>query len=295
MRNLCLSLLIVVAVVVAGCAGGAGTASTPTPSMPSVNEAVTPTPDDAVAAETGQISIAGSTTVQPLAEKLAEVFVATNSGIRIDVAGGGSSSGVKAGGDRTVDIGMASREIRASELETYPDLQIYEIAFDGIAIVAHLEVPVDELTLDEVRGIFAGEITDWSEVGGPNQPITIISREEGSGTRGAFEELVMGETPITDRAIFQDSNGKVRTALTGTPYAIAYLSFGYVDDSVLIVAIDGVDPSVENVLNGSYPVVRPLNFVTGGEPESIVKLFLDWVFGDAGQAVVTDQGYIAVK
>ncbi|MBN1246356.1 MAG: substrate-binding domain-containing protein, partial [Anaerolineae bacterium] len=127
-------------------------------------------------------------------------------------------------------------------------------------------------------------------------PITVISREEGSGTRGAFEEMVMGEdAAITDSAIFQDSNGKVRTAVSSTPNSIAFLSFGYLDNSVLAIAVDGVEPTVENAINGTYPVVRPLNMVTLGEPEGAVKAFLDFVMSVEGQAIVEEEGFIAVK
>jgi phosphate transport system substrate-binding protein len=253
-------------------------------------------PEPEPADEGGQISIAGSTTVQPVAEKLAEVYMEANPDVKIDVAGGGSSSGVKAAGDGTADIGNASREIKNSELETYPDLNIFTIARDGIAVVAHPEVTVDELTIEQVREIFAGNVTNWSEVGGEDQPITVISREEGSGTRGAFEDMVMGDDAvITDGAIFQDSNGKVRTAVSSTPNAIAYLSFGYLDNSVLSISVDGVEPTVENAVDGSYPVVRPLNMTTNGEPTGIVKAFLDWILGPEGQEIVEEQGYIAVQ
>ncbi len=298
MRHIWISLLVMVALLVVACGGQPIADPTATP-MPAASESVADASDaDPVSQNpgaAGQISVAGSTTVQPLAEKLGEAFMALNPEIRIDVAGGGSSSGVVAAGDGTADIGNASREIKASELETYPELELYTIAQDGIAIVAHAELAVDDLTLDQVRGIFAGRITDWSEVGGETQPITVISREEGSGTRGAFEELVMGDDAITDSAIFQDSNGKVRTAVSSTPNSIAYLSFGYLDSSVLIVAVDEILPTTENVLNGSYGVVRPLIMVTNGEPTGIVAAWLDWIMSSDGQAVVSDQGYIAVR
>jgi phosphate transport system substrate-binding protein len=155
---------------------------------------------------------------------------------------------------------------------------------------------VDELTIEQVREIFAGTITNWSEVGGDNAPITVVSREEGSGTRGAFEDMVMGDdAAITDEAIFQDSNGKVRTAVSSTPDSIGFLSFGYLDASTLPVYIEGVEPSVENAQNGSYPVVRPLNMVTLGEPTGLAEAFLSWIMGDEGQVIVEDEGYIPVN
>ncbi|MBN1875992.1 MAG: phosphate ABC transporter substrate-binding protein [Anaerolineae bacterium] len=298
MRRLWLVVLVIVALLVTAC-------GTPTsvPAMEAPVQQETEAPEKTQESEAtqelekseGQISVAGSTTVQPLAEKLAEVYTAKHSDIKIDVAGGGSSAGVKAAGEGTTDIGAASREVKDSEKETYPDIKIFVIARDGIAIVAHPEVPVDELTTDQVRGIFAGTIVNWNEVGGDDQPITVISREEGSGTRGAFEEMVMGEdTAITDKAIFQDSNGKVRTAVASTPNAIAYLSFGYLDDSVLAIAIDGVEPTEANALNGIYPIVRPLNMITRGEPAGVVKAWIDWILSEEGQAIVKDQGYISV-
>ncbi len=250
-----------------------------------------------VACGSGQqsINIVGSTTVQPLAEKLAQVYTQDYPDVKIDVAGGGSSAGVKAAGEGTADIGNASREVKDSELETYPDLQVFVIARDGIAMVTHPDVPVDGLTRAQVREIYAGAIKNWSEVGGEDVPITVVSREEGSGTRGAFEEMVMGEATITGDAIFQDSNGKVRTSVSSTPNAIGFLSFGYLDDSVKALAVDGVEPTETNAATGTYPVVRPLNMITNGEPQGAVKAFVDFVLSAEGQKIVVEEGYIAVK
>jgi len=243
-----------------------------------------------------KISVAGSTTVQPVAEAVAEAFTAKNPNVQVDIQGGGSSVGVKSAGEGTVDIGAASREVKESELADFPNLVIHTIARDGIAIAVNPDVAVDGLAKDEVRDIFAGEITNWSEVGGPDAPITVVSREEGSGTRGAFEEMVMGKEgpPIVDTAILFPSNGAVRTAVSTTPDSIGFLSFGYLDASVKALAVDGVDATVANALNGSYPVVRPLNMLTDGEPSGIVKDFLDFVLSEAGQAIVVEEGYISV-
>ena len=297
MRRKLFALFLLVALVATAC----GPKATPTPA-PVVTEAPktaeptkAPEPTQAPAQSDEAISVAGSTTVQPLAEKLAEAFNATYPNVKIDVAGGGSSAGVKAAGDSTADIGMASREIKQSEIDAYPQMQIFVIARDGIAIVAHPQVPVDDLTIEQVRGIFAGDITNWSEVGGDNQPIAVISREEGSGTRGAFEEMVMGEEKITDKAIFQDSNGTVRTAVASTPDSIAYLSFGYLDNTVSPIDVNGVTPTEANASSGTYPIVRPLNLVTPGEPTGIVKTWLDWILGPEGQEIVKAQGYIPVQ
>ncbi len=281
MRRFLVPFILILTLTLSACGGNATPATQP----------------DEPAAAPNTISVAGSTTVQPLAELLAEAYMAQNSEISIDVQGGGSSVGVKSAGQDTTDVGMASREVKSSELEEFPSLQIIPIAYDGIAIAVHADVPVTSLTLEEVRGIFGGEITNWSEVGGPDTPIIVVSREEGSGTRGAFEELVMGSDGpvIVDTAILQPSNGSVRTTVATTPSAVGYLSFGYLDESVKALEIGGVAPTVENVLNNSYPVVRPLNMLTGGTPNATVEAWFDYILGPEGQAIVVDEGYIPVQ
>ncbi|MFN2133140.1 MAG: substrate-binding domain-containing protein, partial [Anaerolineae bacterium] len=190
-----MSILILVALVAVGCSQTPAPAATTGATEPTATpqaSAPTAVPVDGASAS-GQIQLAGSTTVQPLAEVLAEAFMAKNPGVTIDVQGGGSSVGVTSAGEGTVDIGMASRAIKDSEFGQFPDLQVYTIAYDGIAIVTNLDVELPSLTIAQVQSIFAGEITNFSEVGGPDALITVVSREEGSGTRAAFEELVMAE------------------------------------------------------------------------------------------------------
>ncbi len=246
----------------------------------------------------GQLQLAGSTTVQPLAEVLAEAFMAMHPDVTIEVQGGGSSVGVTSAGEGTVDIGDASRNIKDSEFETFPDLQVFTIAYDGIAIVTNPDLTLPSLTIQQIRDIFAGAITNYSEVGGPDAEIIVISREEGSGTRAAFEELVMtsleDEYVITENALLQQSNGQVRTTVSTTPDAIGYLSFGFLDASVNTVAIDGVEPKIENVKNGSYSIFRPLNMLTNGAPNELAQAFLDFVLSDLGQEIVAED-YITVK
>lgn len=272
--------LLIIAALVSACGG------TSTPGAPVTD----PTTDNST------ISVSGSTTVQPLAEKLAEAFMTENTGIRIDVQGGGSSVGVKAAGQGTSDIGMASREIKESELAEFPKLNVVVIARDGIAIVANADVTVSDLTVEQVRDIFSGKITNWKDLGGEDQNIIVVSREEGSGTRGAFEELVMGKDAIiTASAILQPSNGSIRTTVSTTPYSIGYMSFGYLDDTIKAISIGGIAPTEPNAADGSYPIVRPLNMLTNGEPTGAVKAFLDFILSDAGQKLVVEDGYIPVK
>jgi phosphate transport system substrate-binding protein len=246
----------------------------------------------------GQIQLAGSTTVQPLAEVLAEAFMAQNPGLKIEVQGGGSSVGVTSAGEGTVDIGNASRNIKDSELEKFPNLQIFTIARDGIAIVTNPGTTLPTLSVEQVQSIFAGEITNFSEVGGPSADIVVVSREEGSGTRAAFEELVMeynkAEKVITEKALLQQSNGQVRTTVASTPNSIGYLSFGFLDDSTSGVPIDNVAPSVDNVKAGDYPISRPLNMLTNGEPGELAKAFLDFIMSAEGQEIVAED-YISIQ
>ncbi len=264
---------------------------TAAPAQPTQSPAQ-PTP----AGLSGRISVAGSTTVQPLAEKLAKGFQAQHPNVQIDVQGGGSSVGVKSAGEGAANIGTASREIKPEELQKYPDLKVFIIARDGIAIVAHPQVTVSNLTTAQVRDIFSGKVANWKDVGGADKPIVVVSREEGSGTRGAFEEMVMGKDAlITDKAILQASNGAVRTTVATTPNAIGYLSFGYLDQSVKTLSIEGVEATEANAASGQYPVVRPLIMLTKGEPTGVVKAWLDYILSAEGQAVVAKEGYIKVK
>jgi len=245
----------------------------------------------------GQVQMAGSTTVQPLAEVLAEAFMAENPEVKIEVQGGGSSVGITSAGEGTVDIGNASRNVKDFELEAFPGLQVFTIAYDGIAIVTNPDHDLPSLTIDQVKGIFSGEITNYAEVGGPDAEIVVVSREEGSGTRAAFEELVMAfgdeASLITEKALLQQSNGQIRTTVSTTPNSIGYLSFGFLDESVNAVSIDGVEPTMENVKAGAYAIYRPLNMLTNGAPNDLAQVFLDFILSEAGQAIVAED-YITV-
>jgi phosphate transport system substrate-binding protein len=298
MRRLWIIALLIVALVAVGC-GKTEPTATPASEEPKASEpTATPKSDEPAApsGQTGQIQLAGSTTVQPLAEVLAEAYMAQNPDLVIEVQGGGSSVGVTSAGEGTVDIGMASRNVKDSEKETFPNMQVHTIARDGIAIATHPDTELPTLSVEQVRDIFAGDITNYSEVGGPDAAIIVVSREEGSGTRAAFEELVMEhgeEKVITDKALLQQSNGQVRTTVATTPNAIGYLSFGFLDDSTNPVPIDGVEPSVENVQSGEYPISRPLNFLTDGDPNELSQAFIDFILSGEGQDIVAED-YIPV-
>jgi len=308
MRRISFVSVIIVALLLGSCGSPSNPTQAPAAQVtqaPAAGATKAPEATEAPAtgAVAGRLSLAGSTTVQPLAEVLAEAFMDLNPGLAIEVQGGGSSVGVTSAGEGTVEIGMASRAIKGSEFEKFPDLQVFTIALDGIAIVTNPGIELSSLSVEQVRDIYAGEITNFSEVGGPNVPITVVSREEGSGTRAAFEELVMeykdaaGATQsklISERALLQQSNGQVRTTVATTPNTIGYLSFGFLDDSTKMVAIDGFEPTAENVKSGQYPIARPLNMLSKGQPTELAEAFLSYILGELGQTIVA-QDYIRVN
>jgi phosphate transport system substrate-binding protein len=239
----------------------------------------------------GSVSVGGSTTVQPLAQALADAFQKKHPDVGITVAGGGTAAGIKGANEGTFDIGAASRELKSSE----PALVTHLLAKDGIGIIASPGNPVTGLTKAQVVDIFKGTITNWKDVGGPNHAIDVFVRESGSGTRAAFQELVMGSENITSSALQQTSSGGIKQAVSGDSYAIGFESLAYVDSSIKALDIDGVPATQENAKDGTYPIVRPLYFLTKEQPTGLVKDFIDFCQSAEGQQVAEDNGYIAVK
>jgi phosphate transport system substrate-binding protein len=243
----------------------------------------------------GTITEAGSTTVQPLAELLADEYMAKHSGVQVTIGGGGTSVGITSVNNGTVDIGAASRELKSDE----PQLVKHLLAKDGIAIVVKPGNQVSGLTKAQVRDIFGGVIKNWKDVGGPDHAINVVVRESGSGTRTAFEEMVMAKpepaVAIASTALEQNSNGGVKQVVGGDSYAIGFISFGYIDSTVKALSIDGVEATVENAKSGTYPIVRPLYFLTKVAPTGLVEEFIDFCLSDEGQAIVADEGYVSIS
>jgi phosphate transport system substrate-binding protein len=238
------------------------------------------------------LCIAGSTSVQPFAEKLAEIYMRDHPQVRIDVQGGGSSAGVFAAEHGAADLGASSRELIGQEKE----LQEIPIAYDGIAIVVNKQNPLANLSLKQIRQIFQGEITDWGQFHLAPHPIHIITREEGSGTRNAFEELVMGKhAEITPDALVQDSNGSVRELVADDPYSIGYISMGLVDPRVNALSVDGVAPTRENVKNRSYRLVRRFLLVTREIKPGTCQDFVNFILSAQGQSLLESEGLVGVE
>jgi len=237
------------------------------------------------------VVVAGSTSVQPFMEVLAEEFAHIRPDCVVDVQGGGSSAGIAAVESGAAEIGMSSRDLTDGELHLWH----IKIARDGLAVIVHPDNPVDALSLEQVRGIYTGEITDWGVLGGHSAKIHVIAREEGSGTRGAFEGLVMGGEYITPKAIVQDSNGAVRQLVLSDKNAVGFISLGLVDGSVKALTLDGAVPSQENVASGVYGLYRPFILVCASEPEGPAKEFLDYLFTPEARAVMSAEGLIPAE
>lgn len=234
----------------------------------------------------GSLQLVGSTSVQPIAEELAQEYMAINRGVQIAVQGGGSGAGIKAAAEGTADIGTSSRELKEEEKGLYETV----IARDGIAIVVNKENPITNLSFEQIQKIYTGEYTNWSQVGGPDMRITVVNREAGSGTRGAFEEIVLGKLQNTNDCLVQASTGAVQQTVSVTKEAIGYISLGSLDpETVKAVTIDGIECSPESIIAGEYKVQRPFLMLTKEEPTGLAKDFLDWITGPEGQKIVAEE------
>jgi phosphate transport system substrate-binding protein len=233
----------------------------------------------------------GSTSVEPFAEALAEEYMSHHSQEKIFVQGGGSSAGIQAVRTGSAEIGMSSRNLMDNE----KDLIAVPIIYDAIAVIVHRDNSLNDLTLEQTRKIFSAEITRWTELGGKNHPITLVTREEGSGTREAFQKLIMGKKEISLSALVQDSNGAIRQVVSDDRNAIGYISLGLVNDRVRAVRIDGAEPSVENIQNQRYKIVRPFLFVFNSSPQGLAKNFLDYILSPAGQKLLVQEGLISMN
>jgi phosphate transport system substrate-binding protein len=236
------------------------------------------------------ITLAGSTSVMPFSEKLAEYFMVGYPRFSVDVQGGGSSAGIQAAINRTVGIGMSSRKLKEDEKV----LKEILICYDGISIIVHPNNPIRDISLDQIRKVYSGKIRNWKELGWIDRNIDAVSREEGSGTRGAFEELVMGKEFIDDGIMVQDSNGSVKEVVATDPYAIGYISLGIVDQKVKALTIDRIAPSVKNIMQHKYGMVRPFLYLTTGEPAGAVKVFIDFVLSREGQDILRKEGLVPI-
>jgi phosphate transport system substrate-binding protein len=254
----------------------------------------------ATAAASETIVIDGSTTVGPIAKAFAEYYMSANPEVNITVSESGSGNGAKAMVNGTCDIAIMSRPMKESEFKAAVDNGTqpvaHVVALDGLPILVHPSNPVQDLTVEQVRKIYLGEITNWSEVGGPNKEIVTISRDTNSGTYETFEGLVMDHGKIGEKCEYVGSNGAVRQRVQTTPAAIGYAGLGFVDKTVKALKVNGIYPSAETVQTGEYPIARPLFMYTNAYPKlgSSLYQFVTIHLTEDGQEMVEEIGFVPV-
>lgn len=241
------------------------------------------------------ITAVGSSALQPLVETVAELYQAENPGKFVNVQGGGSGTGLSQVQVGAVEIGnsdLFAEERSGIDASLLVD---HRVAAVGITPIVNKEIGVDNISLEDLKKIFLGEITNWQEVGGIDQPVVLLNRASGSGTRGTFEKWVL-DGEISKQSQEQDSSGMVRQIVGDTPGAISYVAFSYVTEDVATLSIDGVEPTEENVTTNDWVIWSYEHMYTRGEPESLTKEFLDFVLSDEIQnTIVGELGYIPVS
>ncbi len=242
----------------------------------------------------GTLTIAGSTSVQPFSEVLAEAFQAKNPGVQVNVQGGGSSQGVEAAITGAANIGSVSRDLKEEE-KAKANLVVTPIALDGVAVVVNPANKLTALKMEDVKNIYLGNIKNWKELGGEDAPITVVSREDGSGTRDAFSDIVMNKEDILQNAIIQNSTGAVRTTVAGDKNAIGYISLSKVNKDVKALDIDGIIASEENNKSGTYKIQGPFIYITKDAPKELSKAFIDFVLSEEGQNLIVEEGAFKIK
>jgi len=247
-----------------------------------------------------KIVIDGSTTVGPIAKAFAEYYMSVNKDVNITVSESGSGNGAKSLINSVCDIADMSRFMKEKEFAAAVEKGVYPtfhvVALDGLPILVHPSNPVKSLTLEQVKDIYLGKITNWKQVGGPDTKIVMISRDTNSGTYETFEKKVMNKAKIAEGCEYVGSNGAVRARVQSTPAAIGYAGLGFVDKTVKALTINGVYPSKKTVISGTYPIARPLFMVTNGYPKmgSHVYQFITTYLSPKGQEIINRIGFVPV-
>jgi phosphate transport system substrate-binding protein len=247
----------------------------------------------------GDITMSGSTTVFPIAQLAAERYMDKHPDVNISVRGGGSGVGISDIILGRVNIGNASRQIKNKETKQAKEngINVVEtvVANDGIAIVVNPSNGINKLTLEQVKKIFAGEVSNWKQLGGASMPIVVISRDVSSGTFEVFKELVLKGGKVREDALLLASNNAVASNVAETPGAIGYVGFGFLSDKVKALEIEGVVPNEKTVNDGTYKISRKLYMYTNGAPKGEIKAFIDYILSSEGQEIVKETGYIPLK
>jgi len=242
----------------------------------------------------------GSTTVGPIAKAFAEYYMSLHSDVNITVSESGSGNGAKSLINNACDVANMSRFMKDKEVQAAAEKGIvpvaHVVALDGIAMIVHPSNPVNDITMAQIKDIYTGKIKNWKELGGPNTPIVMISRDTNSGTYETFEGLVMHKEKIVEGCEYVGSNGAVRGRVQSTPNAIGYVGLGFLDRTVKGLKVDKIFPTKKTVANGTYPIARPLFMFTNGYPKmgSDIYQFVTIHLSKKGQEIVERIGFVPV-
>ncbi|MBN1424129.1 phosphate ABC transporter substrate-binding protein [Candidatus Fermentibacteria bacterium] len=254
----------------------------------------------AFAGDPSTLVLDGSTTVGPIAKAFAEYYMQNNPDVNITVSESGSGNGAKSIVNGTCDIANMSRFMKHEEFKAATDAgrmpTAHVVAMDGIAVVVHPANPVKDLTVDKIRDIYTGAITNWKDIGGPNKKIIVVSRDTNSGTYETFETLVMNKQKMAGSVEYVGSNGAARQRVQSTDAAIGYVGLGFVDNTVKAVTVNGVAATPQTVASGTYAVARPLFMFTNGYPKlgSHLHAFVTLHLTAKGQEMVEGIGFVPV-
>ncbi|WP_394963053.1 phosphate ABC transporter substrate-binding protein [Candidatus Allofournierella excrementigallinarum] len=276
------------AVSLAAC-GSAPSSSAPAANTDSSDTTTTSTPASQTAELEGAVTTGGSTSVEKVILAMQESFMNANPGVDVTYDPTGSGAGITGASEGTLDIGLSSRALKEDET----GLVGTTFALDGIAIIVNNENTVTDLSLEQIKGLADGTITNWSEVGGPDAPVVLIGREAGSGTRDGFESIVgVEDVCVYDQEL--TSTGAVIAAVAANPNAFGYASLSAVDEKVKAVTVDGVEATEATVQDGSYKVQRPFVFVTkeGAELSDAAKGFIDFALSEDAHQLIIDAGAV---
>jgi phosphate transport system substrate-binding protein len=248
----------------------------------------------------GKIVVDGSTTVGPIAKAFAEYYMSSHPDVNITVSESGSGNGAKSLVNSACDVAILSRKMKEEEMEAAKAKGVnpveHTVAMDGIAVVVHASNPVQALTLDQIRSIYMGEISNWKKLGGPDRKIVVISRDTNSGTYETWQTMVMKSERITDKAEYVGSNGAIRQRIMNTEGAIGYVGLAFLE-GVKPIAVNEVEPFEETVLDRTYPISRPLYMYTNGDPAAGSDLanYVGLYKTEDGQKIISEQGFVPVK
>jgi phosphate transport system substrate-binding protein len=252
------------------------------------------------AADANKIVVDGSTTVGPIAKAFAEYYMKLNPGVNITVSESGSGNGAKSLVNQSCQVATMSRLLKLNEYEAAVHSEVlpvvHVVALDGIAMIVHPGNPVGKLSLAQVMDIYTGKITNWKQLGGPNVPIVIISRDTNSGTYETFETRVLKGAKIAKNCEYVGSNGAARQRVQSTAAAIGYVGIGFIDNTVKALLIENIMPTPETVKDGSYPIARPLYMVTNDYPKmgSHLYRYVTLYLSKKGQDMIEEIGFIPV-